>query len=96
MDNTTTTQTAPPPLDATIKQQAEIVFASLGLTNTAALHFFYAYVAQKQRLPFAIPVTSAHDETARINAIVDDLNQEARADRELLSAVHAEHGFDYP
>ena len=51
-------------VDAALKRDAESVFSRLGLTATEAITLFYAQVASRASLPFAVGIPNTHTEEA--------------------------------
>ena len=71
-----------------LKQEAETVFAKLGLSTTQAITLFYKQVTLQQGLPFAVKIPN--DETRE--ALQNAYDGEDLTEYESLDALKAAHG----
>ena len=71
-----------------LKQEAETVFAKLGLSTTQAITLFYKQVTLQQALPFAVKIPNAETREALQNAY----DGEDLTEYESLDALKAAHG----
>ena len=71
-----------------LKQEAETVFAKLGLSTTQAITLFYKQVTLQQGLPFAVKIPNAETREALQNAY----DGEDLTEYESLDALKAAHG----
>ena len=70
-----------------LKQEAETVFAKLGLSTTQAITLFYKQVTLQQGLPFAVKIPNAETREALQNAY----DGEDLTEYESLDALKAAH-----
>ena len=71
-----------------LKQEAETVFSTLGLSVTQAITLFYKQVTLQQGLPFAVKIPNAETREALQNAY----DGEDLTEYESLDALKAAHG----
>ena len=71
-----------------LKQEAETVFAKLGLSTTQAITLFYKQVTLQQALPFAVKIPNAETRETLQNAY----DGEDLTEYESLDALKAAHG----
>ena len=71
-----------------LKQEAETVFAKLGLSTTQAITLFYKQVTLQQGLPFAVKIPNAETR----EALQDAYDGEDLTEYESLDALKAAHG----
>ena len=65
-------------LDTGVKQKAEEVLSSLGLTHSAAINALYAQIVQRRGLPFEVSLPSKADEPLSFYRIREVVRNAAR------------------
>ena len=75
-------------VEPALKEEAETVFSTLGLSVTQAITLFYKQVTLQQGLPFAVKIPNAETREALQNAY----DGEDLTEYESLDALKAAHG----
>ena len=62
-------------IDSNVKEKAEAVFASLGITPTAAINLFYNQVIRTNSIPFELKASKPNQATLEAINEVDEMEK---------------------
>ena len=81
-------------LDADVKQQADILFAELGMSMSTAVNIFVRQCLRERRLPFQPSLVSPNRETVAAMMEAERLAEDPTVKRYSLSDALAELNLD--
>ena len=73
-------------IDSNVKEKAEAVFASLGITPTAAINLFYNQVIRTNSIPFALIAETPNETTLKAMKEVEEMEKDPSKTR-IFSSV---------